>query len=241
MKKLIIIQNILFIIHLTAFSQSLSLTFNSITVKPDSVYIISCDASKSIVDSVAVNNVSDNAISVMVKKIIKDTLTGTLNFFCWKKCYNSTIYVSPDSILIYPGSTEKSFFGEYNPRGKVGSSTITYVFFDKNNKTDSSSITFNYVSTPNAIEKYSNRYGIYKVYPTPADIHLNISYNIVDDINNYHLIVYNHSGQKVSDIKLNETNGIAIINTTAFPNGIYYCSLINRNKTYSVRKFSVIH
>ena len=233
----------LVILSYSAFSQSLTLTYHSNLVNPDSIYCTSFKASKTVSDSVTVNNISGITVEVLVKKVIIDTLKGSMNNFCWGKlCYPPQVYNCPDTVAIQSKSSCSKFFPEYNPCKNVGTSTIRYVFYNKHNKKDTTCITISYISTPDAgIINLDNSSFSFNCYPNPVTNQLNINYSISYELkSNNKLVIYNLNGQKVSEIILSNPKGKVTFNTSALPDGIYLCSLVSQDKIYPLRKFNVI-
>jgi len=77
----------------------------------------------------AVENISDNNINVKVKKTEISVVPGTENSFCWVMCYDASVLVSTKYITIPAHSMNSTdFYGEYYPKGHLGTSIIRYTF-----------------------------------------------------------------------------------------------------------------
>ncbi|MEA3503979.1 MAG: T9SS type A sorting domain-containing protein [Bacteroidota bacterium] len=93
-----------------------------------------------------INN-NDEALDIKVKKIENSLIENSVNYFCWGSCFAPFIYESPTPVTIEGNTTnENDFSSDYSPSGGVGTSSITYVFFDTNNPEDSTYIVVNYIS-----------------------------------------------------------------------------------------------
>jgi hypothetical protein len=240
-KSLFIILYSLLIIHYSLVAQlpNLTLTYKSNPVKSDSVYTITCKASKTIIDSVSVTNNGEGSLWVLLKKVIIDTLPGTKNNFCWGSyCYPPEVYQVTDSVQLSPDETFSKFYPEYNPKTKVGKSTVKYIFFSNHDAADTASITFSYVSTDDASVNNQLLDFSYQLYPVPADRELNI--DLTGFKNLLGLVIFDMNGRKVFSNNFN-SNSINKIKTSDLPEGIYNLVLIKNNHIQSLRKFSVIH
>jgi hypothetical protein len=246
-KKYFILVICILVLIFPVLGQSLKLTFNSDTIKSDSVYNYICSISKLNIDSVGVTNTSDKTISVTVKKIIIDTLHGTFNTFCWGvNCFEPTTYISPTSINIAPGTTNKSFYGEYNPMGKVGSSTIRYVFFDKNNYLDSSYVTVKYILKPASVADLSGLQTInifLNIYPNPFRHETAINYKLPEN-SFVNIKTYDLTGRELFtllDDFMVKGEHVYILNSVDLKEGFYYCVMTTNNNLFAFKKIAVIH
>lgn len=115
-----------------------------------------------------IKNVGSSAIDVRVKRVEEDVIDGTLNYFCWKNCYDTSVYVSPDIVTMNPGDESAEFSGYYEADRKLGTSTVRYVFFDNNNPNDSADFTVNYLVTPMGVQEV-NTWSFLDPYPNPAN------------------------------------------------------------------------
>ena len=85
-----------------------------------------------------VKNISTASVSVKAKKILTTIIPGSSNTFCFAgSCYPSGTYVSGSTAIINPGVKDTTFSGDYRPRGHLGESIITYVFFNVADPNDS--------------------------------------------------------------------------------------------------------
>lgn len=139
---------------LSIFGQSLSITNYDNIVEGDATN------STSLYAYASVKNMSTNDVSVLVKRIDSNytNLTDN-NSICWGICYSPSQSNSTMPILIKAGATDSlSFSGHVNP-DKDGIPTegdITYVFYNAENPSDSSSITVTYKVLDSSLMGYWN-------------------------------------------------------------------------------------
>lgn len=217
---------ILLIPSLFAFSQnSLRLHYNNnLLANDDSIYFF-MDSSQYTAQYVqlAVENISDNNLNVKVKKTEISVVPGTENSFCWVQCYDTSVLVSTKYITIPAHSINSDdFYGEYYPKGHLGTSIIRYTFFDMNNATDSASMIAVYVATPVGIEELAENNNLL-LYPNPtsgiANLNLDFGKNVTIEI-------FNSLGAKV----LQENIISNSIDLSLLPEGIYYYRIKENNQ-----------
>lgn len=217
---------ILLIPSLFAFSQnSLKLYYhNNLLENDDSIYLF-MDSSQYTVQYVqlAVENISDNNLNVKVKKTEISVIPGTENSFCWSMCYDTSVLVSPHYITIPAHSINSDdFYGEYYPKGHLGTSIIRYTFFDMNNTTDSASMIAVYVATPVGIEELVENNNIL-LYPNPTSGITNLNLDFGKD---FTIEIFNSLGAKV----LQENIISNSIDLSLLPEGIYYYRIKENNQ-----------
>jgi len=217
---------ILLIPSLFAFSQnSLRLYYNSeLLGNDDSIYFF-MDSSQYTAQYVqlAVENISDNNINVKVKKTEISVVPGTENSFCWVMCYDASVLVSTKYITIPAHSMNSTdFYGEYYPKGHLGTSIIRYTFFDMNNAVDSASMIAVYVATPVGIEELVENNNIL-LYPNPTSGIANLNLDLKNDLT---LEIFNSLGAMV--LQENFLNNS--IDLSLLPEGIYYYRIKENNR-----------
>ncbi|MGB3841667.1 MAG: T9SS type A sorting domain-containing protein [Bacteroidales bacterium] len=153
-----------------------------------------------------IENISNTDKNVKVKKNEILIVPGSENTFCWGMCYTSSVYISTKYITIQAHTTNNAdFYGEYYPKGNLGTSIIMYTFFDINNPDDSVSVVAFYIATPVNTENFDlcNNYSLYP-NPSSGKIYLKKSFT-----NEAIITIYNPYGIKVYE-SLIENNEIDI-------------------------------
>lgn len=191
---------------------------------------------------VYVKNISEVAKDVKVKKVINqgDTLTGTINTFCWGLCYADTTYVSPYIQTIQPAQTSDQFFGDYNPDTIPGISKIMYIFFDVNNANYSVAVVVEYNASPASVrDDLISLVKFSEAYPNPAINTVNVDYTIPESVNEATIAITNMLGSKVKEVTLSNHSGKVQIPVFDLINGIYFYSLMVDHQLILTRKFVV--
>lgn len=217
---------ILLIPSLFAFSQnSLKLYYNNnLLANDDSIYFF-MDSSQYTAQYVqlAVENISDNNLNVKVKKTEISVVPGTENSFCWVQCYDASVLVSTQYITIPAHSINTNdFYGEYYPKGHLGTSIIRYTFFDMNNATDSASMIAVYVATPVGIEELVENNNIL-LYPNPNSGIANLNLDFEKD---FTIEIFNSLGAKVFQENIISNS----IDLSQLQEGIYYYRIKENNQ-----------
>jgi hypothetical protein len=191
-----------------------------------------------------IKNESAEAKDVMVKKIIYegDTLTGTVNNFCWGLCYPPDTYVSPYAQTIQPGAVCDQFYGDYNPNNVPGKSKILFVFYDLINPNDSIAVTVEFNASPASIgDDLAKSVKFSEAYPNPAISKVNVDYSLPSGVSKASIKISNMLGAKIKEIRLDEKSGTAKIDVGEYQNGIYFYTLVADNQQVMTRKFVVRH
>jgi hypothetical protein len=208
------------------FSQnSLRLYYNNeLLANDDSMYFF-MDSSQYTAQYVqlAVENISNNNLNVKVKKTEISVIPGTENSFCCVMCYDASVLVSTKYITIPAHSINNTdFYGEYYPKGHLGTSIIRYTFFDMNNAVDSASMIAVYVATPVGIEELVENNNIL-LYPNPTSGIANLNLDLKNDLT---LEIFNSLGARV--LQENILNNS--IDLSLLPEGIYYYRIKENNR-----------
>lgn len=227
-----------------SFAQSLSLSFtNGDPINSGStVQFVGDPSDETIYAYINITNLTAIAKTVSIKKVIHegDTIPGTWNTFCWGVCYSDTTYISPFPQTIQPGITSDGFSGDYSPKNHLGISTISYVFFNVDDRNDSVSVVVEFKASPASVGNEPD--GLVKfsgAYPNPAVNDVYVEYSIPVTFNRASIIISNMLGSRVKEVSLTERSGKASITVTDLTNGIYFYSLIADDQLLQTRKFVV--
>jgi hypothetical protein len=189
-----------------------------------------------------VKNISCCSVSMKVKKIETSLLPGTSNTFCFNgHCYFSSVYVSPDPpATIAIGATDTSFSGDYRPKGHLGESIITYVFFNVNNVNDSAGVVVHFNATPTVInETVIAKAEVSNPYPNPAINYTSFKYRFPENTIHAQFILRDILGFPVKEIEIDNPEGKLLINTTDIKSGIYFYSFYVDDKLILTKKLIV--
>lgn len=229
-----------------AFAQSLSLQdTNGVVINSGSVFYVWGEPTDDIIQArINVKNETAEAKQVKVKKVInaEDTLAGTMNYFCWGLCYGPDTYESPFPQTLDGGVVSDQFYGDYSPVQVLGKSTITYVFFNVDDRNDSVYVIVEFNASPASVtENIAGQVKFSEAYPNPATNRVNVDYSIPASVKNARVVITDLLGSRVKEIGLENLSGTARVSVSELVNGIYFYSLIADNQLILTRKFMVKH
>jgi hypothetical protein len=243
MKRILLFIIAVFAVN-SVISQSLLLSDASGPVSNGAIINVygSCDSSK-IEVKIKVTNNSANTLTIKVKKIINDTITGSKNTFCFAgQCFGSNTYTSPLSVTFGSIITDSSFGGDYSPKGFSGTSSITYVFYDIDNINDSAWATVNFIAAPASITESSNiKYEISNPFPNPARNFTVFNYKLSGTVNDAKFMVRDLLGNIVLQEPIFDLQGKLTIDISSLNSGIYLYSFVINNKPVTAKKLIIQH
>ena len=181
-------------------------------------------------------------ISIKVKRIDSVLVAHTANYLCWGLCYQDTsapVFTYPAVQVIAPGDTNKTFTGDFNDSGHIGTEIIKYVFFNASNPNDSTWVIFKFIVAPLGIEQITaNTLHISSPMPNPSGSYASFNYHVSTDA---HLTIYNSIGQSVKDVLLTPSASRTNLNVTDMPSGVYICKLSAEGADPVFQKLIVAH
>jgi len=244
MKKFLLLFCFAYMAALLAYSQSLQLSDSTGPIANNATIVkyglASADPDYEIISYVFVKNTTSDSMSVKVKKVLLDTVQGTINTFCWGYCVTPEIFESPDPVVIHAGVIDSiNFSGHYYPKGLLGISTIRYVFFDSDNPSDTVCVNINFDTYPEGIDYLSN-VTLSNAYPNPANTTVNFPYSVLKN-SNAKLIIWNILGSVVKEVDITGNSGTLSLNTSELADGVYFYSLLVNGNSQATKKFVIRH
>jgi len=231
---------LLFIVTSFVFAQNLRIYNNDTLLANNTVLNITGSNSQTIVQYLLVKNISNTAINVKVKKIYNSIVSGSENTFCFGVCYDPMTFLS-DAVLIAPNAVDSGFSADYNAHGGGGTSSITYVFFNTANTSDSASVILNFTTTVGVNNIAVSDVYFSEAYPNPASNNISFNYTLPKQALTAKIAISNILGVKVADVEISDLSVQKSINTANFKDGIYFYSLIVNDKIFKTRKIIIKH
>jgi len=240
MKKILLIVLIFGTLSSTLFAQSLALSDSTGPIANNTTLTVQGIPSQDeIVKYAVVTNLTADPIPVMVKKVELSMPSGTYSLFCWGLCYDPTVFVSPDPMVINGNASSGpyDFSGHFLPSGIVGMATIRYVFFDQHNPSDSVCMNVNFTAYPLGIHDISQVTGAV-AYPNPASGQVHFLLNLKGNQNGT-LILRNIIGSTVKEIPISGSSEKLSLRIDDLPNGVYFYSIVSNGTILSTKKLIV--
>lgn len=205
----------------------------------DTITVVDTDANASFNLIVWVTN---NALTTKYVKAMRTEMTivnGSENYFCWGNCYDTSIYVSIDSIKMDSKYTEKGFSGDYDSYGNAGKSIIKYTFFDAANPTDKVEFYAEFIAgSAVGIKDASSEYTLSYAYPNPASNSFNINYNF-SNAKQARVEILNVIGSLVSTQEIPSQANKATIDVSTLNTGVYFYNVIVDGRKIESKKLIV--
>jgi Secretion system C-terminal sorting domain len=243
MYKLSILTILLLITGVLGFAQSLEIyeTVNGQDVRQPNGTILTkeVDGGNSFSFLLKVKNVNSGSLSVFAKKVYLQILPGSVNSFCWDVCYVPSVMVSKKPIVIKPQEIVTRFDATYDSYYYSGDSRIRYVWFDGANLSDSVGVEVIFHSRPSGIGENAIGLNEMSAFPNPAgrSVRLNWKPTSSPGILTFHDLL----GNKVLVRNIEGQANEVILDTSDFPDGLYFCMLESEGRVRVVKKIVIRH
>lgn len=185
-----------------------------------------------------IQNSANSGTSIKVYCDKSQMVPGHQMSYCWALCYDSTVCIAPDALVVPGRGIDSISFHSYlYPNTIVGISTINYTFYDENNQTDTvnASIVFDALNT--GIDEVKRGH-LSAAYPNPASTITTLNYTL-SNLSNGHIYMYNLLGVMVKDILLTSNQSLLAISVSDLNAGIYTYTLVNEGKIVSANRLVV--
>ncbi len=238
-----------------AGAQSLAISQNGISVSGTTLYVYGSPADFELAQSgflIRWPGISSNK-EVKCKRYELSFVPGTNNYICWGSHCESPfahtggqhyVYTMAETVILAPGADSiTTFSAHYLPKGMPGSSEYRYVFYDKNNPTDSSyvNILFN-ASTSNAVRELSADFQL-ELYPNPTHSLCKLRL-YTSSSERMQVQVYSAEGRLISTGQTDYKTGAGfleyLLNTENLPDGFYWIRCSNASGNWQ-KKLLVSH
>ncbi len=192
--------------------------------------------------NVYITNNSVDTLQLKCRKYVIDTVTGTLNSFCFGLCFGSTTYVSPNPVAFPGGVVDMtSFVGDYYPQGISGTTSIRYLIFNVNNPNDTATFIVNYTAEPVSVKENAASLISIAAYPNPANSYVTINYDLNKVASNASLIIRNILGKTMKEFPLTSQSGRVNVNIEDLDEGIYFYSVMINSDIQNSKKLIIRH
>lgn len=189
-----------------------------------------------------IENSSTLDLAVLVDRDITELYPGHANYYCWALCYDTTVSLSPDALVMPAQFTDSTSFHSYIYTHNIaGTSRVKYTFFNQDAPSDSAQVTIVYDVLTTGINSITkNNFSLSSPSPNPANSITGLTFALPSN-QNAKLIVRDLLGNLVKEYAVNSTKGMLMISTNELANGIYSCTLVNSGVSLSSTKLVVSH
>lgn len=216
----------LLLIALLGNAQSLKLSYNQKQLDPDATIVRTGSAdSIEMTTWMLIKNISDHQIMVQAKKVELELAKGAAGSICWAGyCYQPSIYESLHPLKLDPDSSRVGCFAHFTPGGGIGQSVVRWVYFDRDNPTDSVCVTIQYITYPSSLERMSTRLSLATPFPNPAHQSTRIGFSLPAEAS-ANLVIRTLEGKIIQKVQIHAWQESATVNTENLPSGVYLCCL----------------
>jgi len=196
-----------------------------------------------------VKNISANPVKVHVLRENISLTKGHDTYFCWIKCYDSTIYHSPlpdeSPITLAPGESTDVFHAYINPKiydengikviGSVdGKSVIRYRFYNEDNELDETILTVTFLmGNVSSVEVEYPNASKASTTPNPAQDMTLLTFTAPADFRSGTVNIVDAQGKACGSVPAGESS--ARISTAHLPAGVYSYAVTSERGTVVAR------
>ena len=212
--------------------------------------VLICDPEPSSIGELAqemqIRNLTNETISVVVRKEYVKIVEGTENTFCWGLCFGEPTFESrPVNLEANAVSMmgELSFhhqldleYTENQDNFVVGTSVVRYYAYPSSDPDNAVCIEVWFAYGAEGIDENKVSFG--HAYPNPASSVVRFNYQL-PAAGNASVSVYNLLGQEVMNQELSNMQGQAILSVADLNEGVYFCNLKVNGRAVKTEKFVV--
>jgi hypothetical protein len=198
--------------------------------------------SSEIVFHAVVHNNSEKWMKIKVRRNQVEMLESTSSYFCWGACFGEDIEESPDSILIPSGgsSVDSVFSGHYLPKTKIGTSVVSYTFYNMDNEDQFVKVFVNYWASPESVEEgIMEGTSISNIYPNPASKSVSIDYKLTSQVKTAKIRIVNLLGVVVKEAAVNPYAKKLTMDVSLLKSGVYFYTLYINGERYRTQQLIV--
>lgn len=188
---------------------------------------------------VPVTNATNNNIDVVVEKTVNNLAPHHASLFCFGiACYDTLTTMS--GVISFGAHTTETLLADLNTNFVFGTSCITYRISDVSNANDFVDVVICYEVTT-GINNAAEESTLSSPAPNPADKIAALRYNLNGNYNDYKIAIYNILGNLEKEIDFTANKGVMLLPTSELASGVYFYSLISKNKVINTNKLIVSH
>lgn len=190
-----------------------------------------------------VNNTTNNALTVKVRKAVQTMQAGQTFYFCTdQNCYAPNTNLSGNVPMTAGGQFQ--LITDFTPNNATGTSTVRYSAFNTANPSDSVYFFIQYVVAPTGIQGHSLvKASMSSPMPNPANGSFNLNYNLGSSFGQgtAKMVIYNMLGDIVKTETLSDAEGTCRMDVSTLESGVYFTSLEVDGKQISTKRLVVTH
>ncbi len=178
---------------------------------------------------IKIKNNSDRVLHLMVQRVSSQIGSTQSTFFCWgDECFSKDTYILPTSRKLAPGEESSAFISVLEAGLTEQFSTVTYIFYDRDNPSDAVSYELNYNVEEKEIKGLlfeSEDITLSDAYPNPVSEFAIIQYRFFDETKEAKILIHNVLGSIVGEYELLPFENQLKISTQELNPGVYFYTL----------------
>ena len=178
---------------------------------------------------IKIKNNSDRILHLMVQRVSSQIGSTQSTFFCWDdECFGKDIFILPTSRKLAPGEESSAFLSVLEAGLTEQFSTVTYIFYDRDNPSDAVSYELNYNVEEKEVKGLlyeSEDITLSDAYPNPVSENAIIQYRFFDETKEAKILIHNVLGSIVGEYKLLPSENQLKISTQELNPGVYFYTL----------------
>ncbi len=178
---------------------------------------------------IRLKNLSENAVHVLVRREEAQIGSSQKTYFCWDgDCEEKSVDRTYISHIIEPGQILESFSSVFETGLNETSSTIKYVFYNRDDPSDLVEVRLTYSvkeKISSGLLYKSNDIQLSDIYPNPVTDIAYVDYHITNEDTEAEIVLHNLLGSLVAKFDLNPVERELKIDTNELKPGVYFYTL----------------
>lgn len=187
-----------------------------------------------------ITNTSTDTLMISAERTSNLMAPGHSSFFCWDLCYDTTVDISGEPIVLPPGDTTRFQYITFVPGGFNGQSSASMRFFTADSSQGVLERSFHY-RVVNGIAA-SNETAInvqMEVFPNPASHFLNVQFQTAKVYDDLAIQILDLQGKALYQQNLNNSISDFRISLDKFPAGVYQVVLLSEGQNLASKKLLI--
>lgn len=219
----------------TTFLNAQSLQLIGVPTAP-----VSGDGSRSLEAHIWVKNISSDTAIVKVRRVFNQLKPEHELLLCFgPSCYPEETEITPNSVTIAPGDTNKTFKALLDAAGTPGSASATYYFIKMNGIQDSVSATVSFNVVTGLEDLISKGKVSVSVSPNPVVNNGILSYALPNASSTAQVNFYDMLGGLQRQQFIKGQQGSVSLDLSNLKSGVYFYSLVIDGRPYITKRLIV--
>lgn len=192
-----------------------------------------------------ITNISGETINLGSNMMIDQIVEGATYQFCWGEIcsgWETENIMSTEVVTLMDGQTNSTFFGKYRHNGNAGQSKVRYCWFDADQPFNDVCYEVDFCVDAQCIlgvDENAPKATIELISPNPIATTGFINYHFTGTPTSGKLTICNAIGAVVKVVDLETKDGVVIIGSAEFEDGLYFCNIEEEGRVYQTQRFMI--